>query len=262
MQVLVTDEGKLKRRVSIEVPLTEVESAYEEVYGQIQKKLKVDGFRPGKFPRELAEKRFKALMQQEAGRNLVPKYLERALKEKNLRPATQPEFHNLEVDRKKPLKFEVAFEVIPDFELLPYSAFQVKLEEARVEPRAVEDRIAEMRNAKATLEDKGDLEAQTGDRVTFDFHATHEGQPVDKIHGHGQKLEVGGGKFLEAFEAQLPGVKAGQEKTFDLVLPENFDEPSLVGKTIQIRMNVSQVEKKVPPPMDESFFSQVSEAKD
>jgi trigger factor len=256
MLVTVEDQGKLKRKVSVEVPLADVQQTYDQVFSEIKTHVRVPGFRPGKFPRALAEKRFQSLMAQEAVQNLVPKYFDQALKEKELRPATEPRFQNLKIDKKLPLTFDVEFEIFPPFDLVPPSTF--KLEEKPIEITAEQNeaRIADLRKRHATLEDKGSAPVENGDTVTFDFEGMLEGVAFPGGSGKGQRIEVGAGQFLKEFDDQFPGMTTGQTKTFDLTFPTDYAEATLAGKTVQFTVTAHKVEKSVPAELNAAFFKQ------
>ncbi len=256
MNVTVDEQDKLKRKISIEVPSSEVQAAYEEVYAQINTNLRINGFRPGKFPKHLAEKRFLSLMSGEAMQNLVPKYFQQALSELDVRPATEPKFDNLEIEKKKPFKFQVEFEIVPTVKLLAPSAFKLTEKIIKVAPKDVEERIEELRKTRGAFEDKGDQPAQKDDWVTFDFQGTRDGEPFEGGSGENQRIEVGSSQFLPDFDKHFTGIKAGESKTFDLTFPEDYGEASLAGQPVQFHITANKVEKKVPATLDKEFFSQ------
>jgi trigger factor len=256
MHLNVEELGTLKRKISVEVPLLEVEATYNEVYAQIKQHITVKGFRPGKFPRQMAEKRFQDVMRQEATRSLLPKYFEQALSEMEARPATQPRFENLEIDQKLPFKFEAEFEIVPTFELPEPGDFTLEEKEVELEPEEVDQRIEEMRRSRAVLEDKGEAPAEDGDVVTVDFQGKLDGELFQGGSAQDQRIEPGSGQFLKDFEEPLAGAKAGEKKSFDVTFPEDYGEETLAGKTAQFDVDVKKVEKKVPPELDEAFYSQ------
>ena len=262
MQVNVEEVSKLKRKMSVEIPLTEVQAAYDKVYADIRSNVRINGFRPGKYPRDLAEKRFRTLMAQEAIQNLVPKYFDQALKEKELRPATQPQFANLDVDKKKPLKFDVEFEIIPPFELVAPSEFKLEDKAVTVEAKDLEERIESLRKSRAIPEDKGSEPAASGDVVTLDYAGTKDGQPFDGGSANDQRIELGSGQYLADFEKGVEGAVAGQEKTFDVTFPEDYGEKTLAGQKVQFKITAKKVEKKVPAPLDADFFKHFGNAED
>jgi trigger factor len=254
MQVNVEEVSKLKRKMSVEIPLSEVQAAYDKVYAEIRSNVRVNGFRPGKYPRDLAEKRFRTLMAQEAIQNLVPKYFDQALKEKELRPATQPTFQNLDVDKKKPLKFDVEFEIVPPFELVAISQFKLEDKAAAITPQEVEERIAGLRKSRSTLADKGSAPAATGDVVTLDFEGMRDGEPFEGGSAKDQHIELGSGQFLPDFEKGVDGIVAGQDKTFDVTFPADYGDETLRGQRVQFKASAKKVETKVPAELNAEFF--------
>ncbi len=262
MLVTVEEQSKLKRKLTIEIPLSEVQSTYDQVFAQIKSNVRVNGFRPGKYPRQLAEKRFKALMAQEALQTLIPKYLDLALKEKDLRPATEPRFENVEVDKQKPLKFDVQFEIFPPFDLLPASEFSLADQEPVVTPEGVQARLDEMRRSRGGWEDRGQEPAQAGDVVSFDFEATVDGKTFDGGSGQNQRIEIGSPRFLPEFDAQFPGIVAGQEKEFPLTFPADYRDTTLAGKTAQFKVQAHKVERRTLAELNAEFFKAIDEKLD
>ncbi len=259
VNVTVAEQDGLKRKLTVEVPLSEVESTYNEVYGRLRSNIRVPGFRPGKYPRALAEKRFKELMAGEAMQTLVPKYFDQALSELELRPATEPKFENLDIDKNKPFSFDVAFEVVPEFELQGPEAYALEPKTPKVAAKDVDARIEELRKARAGLKDKGKKVAADGDVVTFDFRGTRDGEPFEGGTAEGQQAEVGAGQYLPEFDAQLTGIKAGESKTFDLTFPEDYGGPELAGQTVQFELTATQVQEKEPAELNKEFFAQFGE---
>ncbi|MCZ6531485.1 MAG: trigger factor [SAR324 cluster bacterium] len=256
MQLNVEELSSLKRKISVEVPLLEVEATYNQVFSQISGHIQVKGFRPGKFPRKMAEKRFQDLMKQEATRSLLPKYFQQALDEMKVRPATQPQFDNLEIDKSQPFKFEAEFEIVPTFEPPPISEISIDEKQVEITKKDVDARIEELRKSRAEMDDKGDAAAEAGDVVTVDFEGKLKGEPFEGNSGTDQRIELGAGSFLEDFEKPLLGAVAGESKTAKVKFPKNYGEATLAGKTAQFEMQVKKVERKVLPELNEAFFSQ------
>jgi trigger factor len=254
MQVTVEDQGKLKRRISVEVPLTDVRETYDQVYAEIRSHLRINGFRPGKFPRALADKRFRSLMAKEAIENLVPKYFDLALKEQNLRSATEPQIEIEQVDQHQPLKFAAKFEVYPPFELLPPSTFKLEDKPVDVTQEQIEERVLSLRRSRSTREDKGDAAAEAGDVVTMDFDGTLDGVAFPGGSAKGQTIELGQGQYLPEFDTGIQGMARGQTKSFDVTFPADYGEPTLAGKTVQFAVTAHQVQRTVPAEMNPEFF--------
>ncbi len=256
MQLNVEELGALKRKISVEVPLIEVEATYNQVYAQIREHIQVKGFRPGKFPRKMAEKRFQEVMKQEATRSLLPKYFQEALDEMKARPATQPQFENLEVDKAQPFKFEAEFEIVPTFDLPAIGDFSLEDKKAQVSKEDVSARIDDLLKSRAQLEDKGEEPAENGDVVTVDFEGKVKGEPFEGNTGIAQRIELGAGTFLEDFEKPLAGAAAGDTRQVKVKFPKDYGGEAVAGKTAQFEVQVKKVERKVLPKLDEAFYSQ------
>lgn len=259
MQVTVENLGGLKRKVSIEVPLSDVESTYNEVYQRIAANVHVRGFRPGRFPRQLAEKRFKELMEHEAITTLVPKYLDDALKGQELRPATEPRFDHLHIHKQEPFRFEAEFEVVPSFEPPPLTEFKLERKAATLDPKEIDARIEALRLQFATLTDKGGEPAATGDVVIYDHEGTIDGQPFVGGTAKDDRLEVGNARYIKQFAEPFAGMRAGETKQIEVEYPPEYGENTLAGKKAVFAITVKKVEARVPAPLDEPFFKRFAQ---
>jgi trigger factor len=195
----------------------------------------------------------------EAMQTLVPKYLDQVLKDKQMRMATEPAFQNLDIDQKRPFKFDVEFEVMPDFEPAPITAYKLEEKPVEVTAEQIDKRIEEMRTSRATLEDKAGP-AAAGDWVTFDFEALLNGEAFPGNTGTDQRVEIGSGRYLETLENEMVGLAAGQEKSFDLPFPADYGEDALAGKTAQAKVKVSKVQAKKLPELNADLFKQFGKA--
>lgn len=255
MQFSVEELGKLKRKISVEVPLSDVRATYDQVFAQFSGQIRVDGFRPGKFPRHLAEKRFKTVMEQEATRTLVPKYFDEVMDEMKVRPATQPHFTNLEIDKKAPFKFVAEFEIIPSFDLPPLTDFKLEEKKPKVTKKGLDERVEQLRGTRAQNEDKGAQPAAEGDVVTVDYEGKIDGEVFPGNSAQDHQVELGAGRFLPGFEKPLIGAKAGESRSFDVLFPQDYDQ-RVAGQTARFDAVVKKVEQKVLPPLEGAFFSE------
>lgn len=262
LNVSIEDQGKLKRKIFVEVPLAEVKFTYDTVYAQIKSNVKIDGFRPGKFPKNLAEKRFKTFMEQEATRTLVPKYFQQAVDENDLHPASQPDFGKLDIDKNKPFKFEASFEIVPPFDLPALSKFTLKEQKPSVSKKETDERIEQMRKTHATDQDKGQEPCADGDEVTVNFVGRMDGEIFPGGTGNDVKIALGEGSFLADFEKGVKGMKAGETRKFELDFPEDYGSEELKGKTVEFEVTMNSVTQKILPPLDAEFFAKIGEIKD
>lgn len=251
LDVAIEDLGKLKRKITVTVPKDIVKEAYNKTYNSLKNKVQINGFRQGKFPQTLLEKRFKKVMRDEAIETLVPEYFEKALKKENLKPAVRPQFEDLDIDKKKPLVFTATFEIYPDFTAPEVSKFKLDKKKVEYSDEEIQEQRQRHLDSAATYEAKDDS-AEEGDQVQIEFVGKVEDEVI--AESKNRLYILGTNEFLPEFEAAMAGMKAGEEKDFDLTFPEDYNEENLKGKTAKFQVKVKEVKKKVETELNEEFF--------
>lgn len=251
MEVVIEDQGQLKKKLTITVPNIQVKAAYDKVYHSLKGKVKVKGFRPGKMPQAMMEKRFKRHMAEEAMETLVPEYYQKAMEQEKLTPAIRPVYDDLDIDKARPLVFSATVEVWPEIKLPKADKFKLK----KTEIKASKDEIATQLNHHleryATFAEKTDAAAD-GDRVTISFTgATEDGQDVSQPNHH---YVVGSKQFIPEFEDALVGMKAGEKKDFDAVLPDDHPKEEFRSKKAKFNVEMTLVESRELPEIDDEFL--------
>ena len=255
LKVEMENLSEVKRKLTIEVPSTEVTQAVDRAYRDLGKKAKVKGFRPGKVPRSILEMYYHKDIDHDVSEILVRQSLAEALKDKGL------DAINLSWPEPVPpvvtgedYCYSVEIEVAPEFTAEDYLGLTLAAPEVAVTDAEVEARLEEIRQANAILkppaEDRG---VQEGDFVVLDYQAHFAGQPVEGGKSEGTYVEVGSGKFNAEFETNLLGLKAGAEARFPVSLPDDFANPLIAGKVVDFAVNVQEVKEKVVPELDDTF---------
>lgn len=251
LDVSIEKLGNLKLKLAITVPQAEVKGAYDKCYKSLKGDVRVNGFRKGKVPQSVMEKRFEKHMKQEALENLVPKYFDMALKQESLKPAANPKFDNLEVNKKKPLVFDATFEIWPDFDLPEASAFSLDKKEIVNSEEEIEKKRQEHLERWVTYIKK-EGGAEEGEQVLIDFGVKIEGQDMAREENH--EYVLGTKQFLPEVEEALLGMTAGDEKEFEVKLPEEHHEESLRGQNAKFDVQVKEVRSKVLPEINDELF--------
>jgi trigger factor len=255
LKVEMENLSGVKRKLTIEVPSTEVTQAVDRAYRELAKKAKVKGFRPGKVPRSVLEMYYHKDIDHDVSETLVRRSLGEALKDKSL------EAINLSWPEPVPpvvsgedYRYSVEIEVAPEFTAEDYLGLKLAAPEVVVTDDEVEARLEEIRQGNAVLkppaEDRG---AQAGDFVVLDYQAHFAGQPVEGGKSESTYVEVGTGKFNAEFETNLLGLKTGAETRFAVSLPGDFANPLLAGKVVDFAVHVQEVKEKVVPDLDDTF---------
>lgn len=258
LDIALENLGKLKRKITVTVPLEKVQQAYNKTYDSLRNKVNVPGFRKGKFPQSLLEKRFKKVMKNEAVETLVPEYFEKAIKQENLKLAVKPNFDHqeMEIDKKKPLVFHATFEVLPDFPVPEYASFSLEKQEITVSDEEINEHKQRHLDQAATYEGKEGI-AEEGDQLVFDY----EGKLDEEIiaEQQNQTYNLGSKQFLPEFEDALQGMSKDEETNFNLTFPADYKEEKLQGKTAGFRVKLKEIKAKKPLAMDENFFQRYGE---
>ena len=255
LKVEMENLSGVKRKLTIEVPSTEVTQAVDRAYRDLGKKAKVKGFRPGKVPRSILEMYYHKDIDHDVSEALVRRSLAEALKDKGV------DAINLSWPEPVPpvvtgedYCYSVEIEVAPEFAAEDYLGLTLAAPEVAVTDAEVEARLEEIRQGNAILkppsEDRG---AQAGDFVVLDYQTHFAGQPVEGGKSEGTYVEVGTGKFNAEFETNLLGLKAGAEARFPVALPDDFANPLIAGKVVDFAVNVQEVKEKVVPELDDTF---------
>lgn len=255
LKVEMENLSGVKRKLTIEVPSTEVTQAVDRAYRELAKKAKVKGFRPGKVPRSVLEMYYHKDIDHDVSETLVRRSLGDALKDKSL------EAINLSWPEPAPpvvsgedYRYSVEIEVAPEFTAEDYLGLKLAAPEVAVTDDEVEARLEEIRQGNALLkpvaEDRG---VQTGDFVVLDYQAHFAGQPVEGGKSEGTYVEVGSGKFNPEFETNLLGLKGGAETRFAVALPDDFANPLLAGKVVDFAVHIQEVKEKAVPELDDAF---------
>lgn len=249
--------GSLKRKLTITVPQNEVQKAYKKSYNSLKNKVSIPGFRKGKYPQSLVEKRFGEQMKHEALERLVPQYFELAIQQEKVEPVVRPQFGDLEIDKKQPFIFSATFEIKPEFDIPEYKSFKVEAEEIEISDEEVEKQKSVHLERAATYVEKADGAAEEGDQLIIDFKPVEENAQIPPAADH--KYILGSKQLLPEFEEVLPGMKVGEEKNFSISYPEDYFTKELRGVSAEMSVKLTKLEGRVLPELNDEFFSRYDE---
>ncbi len=252
---MIEDLSPVKKKLSFEVPWTEVKRELDATYGMFSKKVKVRGFRPGKVPRNVLEMHYKKDAEDEAVQNLVSKRYADAITANDIFAVAQPEIDQKGIEKDKPFSFTATVETRPEFEPKDYLGLEVIKDEIETTEQEVNDRLQQMREMYATLEDVADERAaREDDFVVVDFEVTVDGTLREELTTDNYTLQIGAGKFVADFEEKLKGLKKGEEKVVEITFPEDYQPADLAGKEGSFRVVVKNIREKKLPELDDEFI--------
>ena len=264
MATAVETLDKLERRITITVPLADVQAEVEKRLKVRARSAKAPGFRPGKVPMKMVAAQYGYQIENEVLNDKVGQAFNTATTENNLRVAGFPKIEAKSDDvAEGTLAFNATFEVYPEVKLGDLSAAEVEKTVADVSEAEIDKTIDILRKQRVHYHVKGeqsahgdggnDLSAQNGDRVTIDFVGT-----IDGVEFQGGKAEdyafvLGEGRMLPEFEAGTLGLKVGESRTFPLAFPADYHGEDVAGKTAEFKVTLKQVEWAHLPEVDAEF---------
>lgn len=241
--------------LTIEVPASEVNAALDKAFTKVVKQINVPGFRKGKMPRQMFEKRFGVeALYQDALEIIVPEAYGNAIDETGIFPVDYPEISDTEGFAKgQDFTFTAKVTVKPEPKLGDYKGLEVTKLPTEVTDEEVEAQIQELLAKKAELEVKEDAAIALGDTATIDFEGFVGDEAFEGGKGEDYALEIGSGSFIPGFEDQLVGVKAGESKDVVVTFPEEYHASELAGKEATFKVTVKEVKTKVLPELNDEF---------
>ncbi|MCG8427447.1 MAG: trigger factor [Chromatiales bacterium] len=253
MQVSVESSEGLERKMTVELPVEQVNEAVEKRLKEIARTVKLDGFRPGKVPMSVVRKRFTGQVRDEVFGDLIQSTYFQALSQEKLQPAGEPKIEPLEKDPKEGVGYIATFEVMPEVAIKDMSGAVIKKAVAEVSDADLDGMIEKLRQQRTTWNEV-EREAQDGDQVTISFKGFIDGEAFDGGSADSVPLVLGSGSMIEGFEAGLVGAKAEESKTLELKFPEDYRVETLAGKDTTFEVEVGKVAEPVLPEVDEEFI--------
>ena len=253
MKVELEQIGPIRKKMSVALPPELVDREVEKAYLKLQQEIRLKGFRPGKAPRALLQRYFKAQVEEDVISSLVQDSYPRALDEKQMLPVSQPVIEKGVLEKGKEFSYTASFEIKPVLDVQGYQGLQLEKEKLSITEQDIEQQLKNLQDNHATLKAVEGREARTGDCVVIDFEGMIEGKPFAGSSLKDHLLEITPESFLPGFSEQLTGMKAGQEKAFALAVPEGFARDDLAGKTIDFKVRLREIKEKILPALDDEF---------
>jgi trigger factor len=257
MQVQVAETGPCSRTITITVPPEIVQQHLDGMYESATAQVQMRGFRPGKVPKKLIEKRYGSGILAEAKEQMVNRFFGEACKQHAIQPigrVTIDEFDKLEVKQGIPLNFTVKLDVRPQFELKDPKGLEVEGYETETTDADLDKALQEVANQKRSIK-KVDDAVQDGDFAKADLRfldaAGNEAHARKGVQLN-TRIPIAGSDAAE-FQKTLIGAKAGQELTLELTFPENFEKEAIRGQKGRALLHVHEVLRVSPAPIDDAL---------
>jgi trigger factor len=260
MRVDLTEQSPVKKTMAIEVDADEMAKETNAVLRSYAEKANIPGFRPGKAPMAVLRARFGREAEEDVRERVMGRCFREATQEHGLRPLGNPVVDEVKQEEGEPFRFTVSFEVLPEVEVKDYKGVEVRRPAVQVTDADVDLALEELRQSRTQLITREDREAVTGDVIVCDLKGTpDEGEPFDRER---MFLEVGAPGNPPAFNEKLEGVKAGDELSFPIEYPDEYETKDLAGKTVQYDVKIHEIKIREVPDLDDEFAKDLGEFDD
>lgn len=251
------DKKDVQVILTIELTAADWKQVLEAAATRISKSVEIKGFRGGKAPVDVVANQVgEARVVSEASDLAVNKFYAAAVEEHKLKPVVPPKISVERVDLTKPLVFKAEVTVMPEVVLGDYKKIRVVKQAIKVDPAQVEKVLANLQRRSAEFEEVNRA-SQAGDWVEIDFEGKLDGKSFEGGSSKHHPLIIGDGVFLPGFEAALVGIKAGENKTFTVTFPADYQQSALAGKKVEFAVKLHKVKKVKLPPIDDELAKKV-----
>src|SRR6058998_2258357 len=266
MKVQVEEKPESISTLKIELPADEVSKEWDTIANSFVRFAKIPGYRPGKAPRAVIDKRFRKEIQEEVTKKLVSKSYREAIEQKKLRVASLTNLEDVQFGEDKSMRFQATVVTAPEFKLPDYKNIRVEVPDTKVTEAEIEATLERLRDQTADFVDVQGRGAQMEDFVVVDFEGTVDGKPISEVAPQASKNLHGGKKFwlhlaadnfLPKFCEQLIGQKPGETRLVIVHFPEDFMVKELAGKKADYAVTLRDIKEKVLPAADDAFAAKL-----
>jgi trigger factor len=266
MKVEVETQPGSVSTLQIELPPEEVSKEWDAIASSFARFAKIPGYRPGKAPRSVIEKRFRKEIHDELTKKLVSRSYHDAIAQKQLRVVSLANVEDVQFGEDKSMRFRATIVTAPEFELPEYRNIPVQLLDTKVSEAEVDAGLERLREQSADFADVPERGLQMEDFAVLDFEGAIEGRPISELAPNASKNLHGGKKFwlhlapenfLPRFCDQIVGMKPGETRSVQVEFPAEFPVTELAGKKADYAVTLNEIKQKVLPPIDDTFAARL-----
>lgn len=256
MEFTSKESTGVDRRIQVSVPVETVKQAEEKAARRYATKVRMPGFRQGKAPPAMIQKKFGKEIRQEALESLVRDAYEEVITKQDLKIASQPHIHDVKFEEGKPLTFELHVEVRPTLELARTSGFKITRPKVEITDAQLAEQLEQVRDEKATWTPVEDKPA-VGDRVRVTLATKEESGEFAEPREY--PVELGGGQAIAGIEDLIMQLSPGETVERPVQWPDDFPDETQRGRTKTVRVTLHDVKRKSAPELDDAFAREVGD---
>lgn len=243
----------------VEIDEATVEKALNTAYNKRKKSFNVPGFRKGKVPKVMIERMYgPEVFYDDAINTMISEEYPKVYDESELDIVSQPEVEVVQMEKGKPFIFTAVVATRPEVKLGKYKGVSVTKVSTTVTKKEVDEEINRILNNHSRME-AVERKAKKGDVAVIDYEGSVDGVPFEGGKAENHNLELGSNSFIEGFEEQIIGKKAGEEFNIDVTFPKEYHSKELAGKPAVFAIKLHEVRQKVLPTLDDEFVADTTE---
>lgn len=260
MKVDIETLSPVKRVLSVEVEPAVVDLEFASAYADLGRRVKIAGFRPGKVPFAILEKRYSQDVADDVARRLIPRFYEEALKEAGLVPVQLPAIDRVSLAKDTPLSFRATVEVRPSIALQPYQGLPLTRRPVVVAEADLESALLGVRQRHAHLESfDAEHALGDGDYAVIDFEGLVDGTPLAESGAKGYPVRIGSDSVLPEIEAALRGHRKSDRLEVAVAFGADHANPRLAGRSVTFHIEITDVKRQVLPELDDELAKDLGE---
>jgi len=261
VNITIEDVASCRKKLNIEIPANEVALEWKGVLKEFQRFAQIPGFRIGKAPIQILEKKFVKEIGSEVQRKLIPSSYREAIAKEKLKVVSSPAIEEITFSPNEPLKFQATVDVRPEFPLPNYKGLKIKKPKVEVKDEDVENALKLLAEQQANFADISDRPLSMGDFAVISYSGICEGKPIGDFHAAAKPLSenkqfwllMAKDSFLPGFCDPLVGTKIAEKKEVNIDFPEDFRIKELAGKKAVYSVEVQGIREKKLPALDDAF---------
>ncbi|OEU44751.1 MAG: trigger factor [Desulfobacterales bacterium S7086C20] len=261
MKVDVEELSPVKKIIHVEIPEKDVGRQLDKAYKNLKGSIKLKGFRPGKVPLALLEKRFWKQVHAEVSSELIQDSYSKALGEAELKPVSEPTLDPSELAKGQPYRYSATIEVCQVVEELNLKGFELREKIHTVDEEEINTHLKMLQKRNAQLKSVDENRAvKDKDIVIIDYEGFKDGKPVEAAgKTENFQVEIGSGRILKDFEDQLIGMELDNTKEIQVRFPDDYYNNALAGLDVSFNVTLREVKEEILPELDDEFAKDLGE---
>ena len=254
MKIEVKSKKGLSTILSVVVDKKTIQLKMNERLVELQKEVALRGFRPGKVPPSVIKSQFGKSVYGEVIDKVLRETSSKAISEKKLKVAGQPKIDLKQFGEGKDLNYELMIDCLPSIKLNSLEKIKSSEYKIKIEKKIIENKLQDLADQNKQFEEINEKEkSKIGDQITFDYSATINGKKFEGSEGKGVQIELGKNLFLKGFDEQLIGIKKGDVKLVNAILPANHPKKELANQKTKFECKITNVKKSIKSSIDDNF---------